>query len=155
MSRRRVIVVLALLAAAAAAIPVLATASRDGGEKLVLGFELQFTGQDTTAGTFQAAGAVKDKGDSFVESLMLKPFGDRDKARLSGTQTFEGEHGTIETRFRGVAHDVSQPHQYGTGRVRIVSATGAYEGLRGRGRFTIVVDGQANRLIGTERIRVR
>jgi hypothetical protein len=155
MSRRRLILVVAVLAAAAVAVPVLAAGSRDHREKLVIGFELQFTGPNTTAGTFQAAGAVKDKGDSFVEDLERKPFGDRDKARLRGTQTFEGQHGTIVTRFKGTAHDVLESHQYGVGRWRIVSGTGAYADLRGKGRFTIVVDTAANRLIGTERGRIR
>jgi hypothetical protein len=50
---------------------------------------------------------------------------------------------------------VSDPHQYGQGRFRIVAATGAYEGLRGSGEFTIVVDAAGNRLIGTETGRIR
>jgi hypothetical protein len=157
MSTRRLMLVLAVLAAAAAAaaVPMIAPASRDRGEKLLIGFELRFTGPTTTTGTFHASGAVQDRGASNVTGLTLKPFGKRDKARLSGTQTFEGAAGTIVTKFKGIAHDVSQEHQYGAGRFRIVSGTGAYEELRGKGRFTIVVDGPANRLIGTERARVR
>ena len=155
MSRRRLMVVLAVLAAAAAAVPVVAPASRDRGEKLLIGFQLEFTSETTTAGTFHASGAVQDTGASHVTNLAVVPFGNRDKARLSGRQTFEGAKGTIVTEFKGRAHDVSQPHQYGTGRFRIVSGTGEYEDLSGKGRFTIVVDGPANRLIGTEQARVR
>jgi hypothetical protein len=155
MSRRRLLLVLATLVALVAAVPVVAPASRDKGEKLLIGFDLQFTSQTTTSGTFHASGAVRDSGDSNVTGLALKPFGTRDKARLSGRQTFEGAQGTIVTEFKGVAHDISQDHQYGTGRFRIVSGTGAYADLRGKGRFTIVVDRVANRLIGTERARVR
>ena len=72
--------------------------------------------------------------------MQLEPFGKRDKARLSGTQTFAGERGTIVTEFKGVAHDVSQPHQYGRGRFRIVSGTGDYADLERQGALPIVVD---------------
>ena len=155
MSKRRGVLVLVLLIGAVAAVPVVAPAWRGGGEKLLIGFDLHFTGPTTTAGTFQASGAVDDSGDTTVTGLALDPFGHRDKARLSGTQTFTGAHGSIVTEFKGVARDVSQPHQYGEGRFRIVSATGDYADLDGKGRFTIVVDLTTGRLIGTERGRVR
>jgi hypothetical protein len=155
MSRRRLVLLLAVLAGFAAAVPVVAPASRDHDAKLVVGFELRFTGPSTTAGTFHASGAVKDAGVSNVTNLMVQPIGKRDKARLSGRQTFEGAAGTIVTEFKGVAHDISQAHQYGIGRFRIVSGTGAYADLKGKGRFTIAVDTAANRLIGTEKGHVR
>jgi hypothetical protein len=41
--------------------------------------------------------------------------------------------------YESIAHDISDPHQWAAGRVKIVDATGDYAGLRGRGRFTIVV----------------
>jgi len=158
MSRRRLSFVLVLLLAVLASMPVIAPAWRgddDGGHQLLIGFDLRFTGASTTAGTFQASGAVDDSGESNVTGLTLEPFGQRDKARLSGTQTFTGAHGTIVTEFKGIAHNVSQPHQYGTGRFRIVSGTGDYDDLKGRGGFTIVVDVSTGRLIGTEKGRAR
>jgi hypothetical protein len=161
MSKRRLSLVLALLLAALAAVPVIAPAWRGDddrgrrGGKLLIGFELRFTGPTTTAGTFHASGFVDDSGESTVSDLALEPFGNRDRARLSGVQTFTSDNGTIVTKFRGVAHDISQQHQYGLGRFRIVSGTGDYAGLKGRGRFTIVVDVAANRLIGTEKGRAR
>jgi hypothetical protein len=154
MSKRRVVLVLVLLIGAVAAAPVVASAWRGGSEKLLIGFELHFTGPTTTAATFQASGAVDDSGDCNVTNLALDPFGHRDKARLTGTQTFVGARGTIVTEFKGVASDVSQPHQYGVGRFRIVSGTGDYADLDGHGRFTIVVDLTTGRLIGTEKARV-
>jgi hypothetical protein len=155
MSKRRVTLVLALVVGALAVIPVVALAWRGGDRELLLGFELRFTGPSSTAGTFVASGAVDDAGRSTVSDLALEPFGRRDRARLSGVQTFAGALGTIVTRFDGIASDVSQPHQYGQGRFRIVAATGAYADLRGSGEFTIVVDAAGNHLIGTETGRVR
>ena len=155
-TRRILLLLLALAIGVLAAVPVIAPAWRDdGGKRLLIGFDLRFTGPTSTAGTFQASGVVDDSGDSTVSNLALAPFGDRDKARLSGTQTFASAKGTIVTEFKGVAHDVSQPHQYGTGRFRIVSGTGDYAGLKGRSRFTIVVDVTTGRLIGTEKGRAR
>jgi hypothetical protein len=163
MSKRRVVLVLALVIGAVAAVPVVALAwgggdrhdgGRSGGE-LLIGFDLQFTGPSSTAGTFVASGEVGDAGTSTVTGLTLVPFGSRDKARLSGRQEFAGENGTIVTEFDGIASGVSSPHQYGQGRFWIVSGTGDYAGARGGGRFTIVVDAVGNRLIGTEEGRVR
>lgn len=158
MSKRRVMLVLALAIGAAATVPVVALAwpgGDRGGGNLLIGFELRFTGQGSTAGTFDASGDVDDAGTSTVSGLLVEPFGDRDRGRLSGTQTFVGAEGTIVTRFKGIASDISEPHQSGEGRFRIVSGTGAYAGARGGGRFTIVVDTAGNHLIGTEDGRIR
>src|SRR5688572_22433368 len=131
MSSRRRIMLVILLTGVAAAVPVLALAAQ-GERTLVIGFSLQFTGPTTTAGTFVASGAVSDAGASTVEDLAVVPLETGDRGRLTGQQTFIGTQGTIVTRFRGIARPISQPHQSGLGRVRIVSASGAYEGLRGR-----------------------
>jgi hypothetical protein len=124
--------------------------ARTANHKLLIGFELHFTGPDSTSGTFVASGAVQNAGTSNVEDILLVPFGHHDRARLSGKQTFTGAQGTIVTCFRGIARDVSSPHQSGRGRFAVVSGTGAYAELHGRGTFTIVVDAAGNHLIGTE-----
>jgi hypothetical protein len=151
-------VVGAVIAAVAALAPLVALADGGGrhpGERLLLGSVLRATGPTTTAGTFVASGAVRASGESTVEHLTVVPLGHHDRGRLSGTQTFTTERGTIVTRFRGVASAISTPHQWGEGRFRIVRATGDYAGLRGGGRFTIVVDLESNQLIGTATARVR
>jgi hypothetical protein len=124
--------------------------ARSTNHTLMIGFELHFTGPTTTSGTFVASGAVQDAGTSNVENIVLAPFGHQDRARLSGDQSFIGAQGTIVTRFSGIASDVSSPYQSGRGRFEVVSGTGAYAGLHGRGTFTIVVDVAGNHLIGTE-----
>ena len=143
---------LGLALALLAVLPATAFAADSNAERsrVVIGFELHFTGPDSTAGTFVASGAVQDAGTSTVRDIVLVPFGRQDKARLSGEQTFAGAKGSIVTQFRGIAEDVSKPQQFGRGRFTIVSGTGAYADLEGRGRFTIVVDVVGNHLIGTE-----
>jgi hypothetical protein len=156
MSRRRLI--LGVLLAGALAVAPVALAGGDGGRhggRFALGFNLHFTGPTSTAGTFVVSGSVRDSGPSTVENIAIEPFGRRDKGRLSGVQRFESAKGTIVTRFRGVAHDISDPHQWAEGRFEIIDATGQYAGLRGRGRFTVVVDTATNQLMGTELGRVR
>lgn len=152
MSTRRLIVG-ALLAGALALAPVVAFAggytSKHGG-RFAIGFSLQFTGPTSTAGTFVISGALRDSGTSTVEELAVEPRGRRDRGRLSGVQRFVGARGTLVTRFRGIARDISDPHQWAEGRFEIVDATGQYAGLRGIGRFTVVVDTATNQLIGTE-----
>jgi hypothetical protein len=152
MSKRRLI--LAVLAAGAFALAPVALAGGGGGDKhggrFALAFNLHFTGPDSTAGTFIVSGTLRDSGTSTVEDLAIEPLGRRDKGRLSGVQRFEGANGTIVTRFRGIARDISNRHQWAKGRFKIVDATRQYAGLRGGGRFTVVVDTQANQLLGTE-----
>ena len=151
MSPRRLILG-ALLAGALALTPV-ALAGGDGkthGGRFALGFNLHFTGPTSTAGTFVVSGIVRDSGTSTVEDLTVTPLGRRDRGRLSGIQHFAGSRGTVVTRFHGIAHDISNPHQWARGRFEIIDATGAYDGLHGGGRFTVVVDATTNQLIGTE-----
>ncbi len=146
-----------VIAAIAALAPLVAVADggRERGERLLIGSVLRATGPTTTAGTFVASGAIAASGESTVEHLTVTPLGQGDRGRLSGTQAFTSAQGTIVTRFRGIASAISTPNQWGEGRWRIVRATGDYAGLRGGGRFTIVVNLEANQLIGTATGRVR
>jgi hypothetical protein len=121
-----------------------------GHNKLQIGFSLHFTGPTSTAGTFVASGAVKDSGTSVVTDLALIPQGNQDDARLTGTQTFVGQKGTLTTVFSGLAGPLSDPHQAGKGTFEIVGGTGAYAALKGHGTFLVVVDASTNQIIGTE-----
>lgn len=148
LKRRTLLLATVVLGAVAVAVlAVGASAGRD--DRLYVGMNLHFTGPNATAGTFVMSGAVEDSGTSHVENISLVPIGNTDMARLSGDQTFVGAKGTIVTRFEGRAFPLSSPHQVGRGRIRIVSGTGAYAGLRGRLTFLFVVDAASNQLIGT------
>ena len=156
MSRRWLILGTLLAGALALAPLAIAGGDRDKhGGRIALGFNLHFTGPSSTAGTFVISGAVRDTGTSTVEDLAVEPFGRRDRGRLSGIQHFAGAKGTITTRFKGIARDISDPHQWAKGRFEITDGTGEYAGLRGNGRFTVVVDTATNQLIGTELGHVR
>ena len=131
-----------------------AAAARGTSHELVIGFELHFTGPGTTSGTFVASGAVQDAGTSDVDHFVQTPFGHQGRAKISGDQVFTGARGAIVTRFNGSGGDVSSLQQSASGRFEVVSGTGAYADLHGRGTFTIVVDIAGNHLIGTEVGRV-
>ncbi len=147
---RRVATVSLVVAGAVAAVVAPLAASGDATQRLYLGMNLHFTGPDTTAGTFVVSGAVADSGTADVRDLTITPAGPADTGRLSGTETYMGQQGTIVTRFQGDAFPLSGPHEVGTGRFEIVSGTRAYAGLSGQGTFEIVVDATTNQLIGTE-----
>ena len=153
LSRRLTIVCLVVAGAAAGLVGSLA-ASADPTQRLYLGMNLHFTGPDTSAGTFVASGAVADSGVADVSDLTIIPTGSADRGRLSGTETYTGQQGTIVTCFEGEAFPLSSPHEVGVGRFEIVSGTGAYAGVSGNGTFEIVVDATTNQLIGTEVARV-
>jgi hypothetical protein len=131
------------------AVPLSAPASSVDA-KLQIGFSLHFTGPTSTAGTFVASGAVRDSGTSTVTNLTLAPQGNQDDARLTGTQTFIGQKGTITTTFDGLAGPLNDPHQAGKGTFKIVEGAGEYAGIKGHGTFVVVVDVSTNQVIGTE-----
>jgi hypothetical protein len=147
LKRLGVLGALGALSAVLAALPLASASSVES--KLQIGFSLQFTGPDTSAGTFVASGAVEDSGPSDVTNLRVTPQGNQDSARLTGTQVFNGTSGSITTTFKGLAGPLSSPHQAGQGTVEIVSGTGAYLGLTGSGVFLVVVDTTTNKIIGT------
>ncbi len=139
----------ATLVAVVVAMPFAAQASSID-TKLQIGFNLHFTGPDSTAGTFVASGAVRDSGTSIVTGLRFATRGNQSDASFGGTQTFVGQKGSITTVFKGVAGPGDDVHQAGKGTFEIVEGTGAYSGLKGHGTFLVVVDIATNQVIGTE-----
>jgi hypothetical protein len=132
-------------------VPGVAFAAEDSDENDVfIGFNLHGTGPTSAAGTFVMSGRFQDSGASAVENISLVPIADSDRARLSGDQQFVGQQGTIFTHFKGVAFPITSPHGVGEGHFMILSGTGAYAGIHGRGSFLIVVDQISNQFIGTE-----
>jgi hypothetical protein len=128
-----------------------AFAAEDSDENDVfIGFNLHGMGPTSAAGTFVMSGRFQDSGASAVENISLVPIADSDRARLSGDQQFVGQQGTIFTQFTGVAFPITSPHEVGEGGFVILSGTGAYAGVRGRGSFLVVVDQISNQFIGTE-----
>jgi hypothetical protein len=131
--------------------PQVAFAAEGGDQEgMFIGFNLHGTGPSSAAGTFVTSGRFEDSGNSTVENISLVPIDGSNRSRLSGDQQFAGQRGTILTHFNGVAFPNGDPHAVGEGRFRIVSGTGAYAGVHGRGSFLIVVDQVSNQFIGTE-----
>src|SRR5438552_13914830 len=149
LNRRLGFLSFAVVGAAAAVVAPLA-ASGDPTQRLDLGMNLRSPGPSTSAGAFVASGAVADSGTVDVRDLTITPAGPADTGRLSGTETYSGQQGTIVTRFQGEAFPLSSPHEVGIGRFEIVSGTGAYAAISGQGTFEIVVDATTNQIIGTE-----
>jgi uncharacterized membrane protein len=57
--------------------------------------------------------------------------------------TFEGKHGTFRIRFRIEWTDAGNDYSVGTGTWHVVDGTGAYKGLKARGRHASLWIGQA------------
>jgi hypothetical protein len=138
MRKRFVLASAAMAVAAAIALPVVAIASQ-GDHKITIGSHQFVTGPGSAAGTFAAVGDFDDSGT--VESTFaFVPQGNQDAARVTGSQTFTGTLGTVQTTFTGIASPASSPRQVGHGTFEFVSGTGAYAGIRGHGTFTVVGD---------------
>jgi hypothetical protein len=97
----------------------------------------------TSSGTWSAAGALADAGEA-AACFRLAPAGDR--LRLDGALRLVSPQGTITLGFRGVAQ-ASGPQPPAAllqaGRVtawRVTAATGAFAGLRARGRGEVVAN---------------
>jgi hypothetical protein len=150
-SRRQVLLAGAAGAVGMVGVPGVAFAAEDSDEKhLFIGFSLQGTGPTSTAGTFVMSGRFEDSGTSTVDHIALVPIHNTDRSRLSGNQQFASQKGTIFTHFKGISFPNTSPHGVGEGSFTILSGTGAYAGIRGRGSFLIVVDQISNQFIGTE-----
>src|SRR5215467_5217200 len=121
LSRRLALVGLAGAIACAAAVPL--AASGHAAEPLYVGMNLHLTGPSTSAGTFVASGAIEDAGVADVRDLSITSVGRSDTGRLSGTETYRSDRGTIVTRFAGIAFPLSSLHEVGIGRFEVVSGT--------------------------------
>jgi hypothetical protein len=144
----------AVLAAGAVMLPFAAIAGDDkrGDERrddkrLVLTERLQVTGfvqatgAGTLAGTFVAAGAVNEAG-TVAATFTLLP-GKRGCGTLTGTHVLTGAAGTLSVRTDARACPYppgTPPRSFVRGKWRVVSGTGAYAGLEGKGVIIATAD---------------
>ena len=136
------------VAAAAAALAVVPIAADAGDEKrLVLTERMQLTGfnpatgSGTQAGTFVSAGAVNDAGSAAATFTLVAAGGGC--GSLTGTHVFTGAQGTISVYTDALAcpfPPAVPPRSFVRGRWEVVGATGAYAGLRGKGRIVATGD---------------
>jgi hypothetical protein len=145
MTKRRLLVLGAIVVAAgSAAVPFAAS----GDEKrIVLTERMQLTGFNpatgagTQAGTFMSAGAVNDAGPATATFTLVPAGGGCGK--LDGTHVFTGSGGTLSVHTE--AHVCpfppgSPPRSFVRGKWQVVGGTGAYSGLRGKGRIIATGD---------------
>jgi hypothetical protein len=142
--------VVALTAAALAAFAALPLAASGTSEKrVVIGLNEHFTGPNSAAGTFIAAGAISDSG-ARTETFTITPSKAGTEATIEGTVNMVGSLGTITEAFSGTLAPLGEPRVFVDGHFEFTGGTGAYAGLRGSGKFLGVADLTTNTVIGTD-----
>jgi hypothetical protein len=148
--KAKLALVIAALAAAAALVAVPLTSASSVDTKLQIGTSAHFTGPTSAAGTFVAAGAIRDSGTVIVTDLSVQQQGNQDDGRITATAVYTGTMGTFTETITGTVGPAGDAHQAATGTFRIVSGTGAYAGTTGQGTFLAVADATTNQVITTE-----
>jgi len=153
MTRRRGVLLVGGLVAAVgiALVPLAGAASED--QRLMISERNQLTSPTTQQGTWVGAGAVNDAGAANV-TFALVADGDG-KGLLTGAHVLTGSAGSITVETKAwVRPFPPETRIMAEGTWKIVAATGAYAGLKGRGKvyatadlttgeITIVRDGSA------------
>lgn len=146
MTRKRLLALgAAVLAAGVAAVPFAANAG--DAKRIVLTERLQVTGfvpatgAGTLAGTFVSAGAVNEAGSVAARFTLVPVKGGC--GRLTGTHVLTGAAGTISVQTDALACPYPPgvpPRSFVRGRWKVAGGTGAYAGLRGKGRIYATAD---------------
>lgn len=128
----------------------------DAEQRVMISERMQLTSPTTQAGTWVGAGAVNDAG-SGTATFTVVPQGD-DIGLLTGTHVLTGSSGTITIETVAFVRPFpppTPPRVMAEGTWKVVSGTGAYADLEGRGKvyatadfttgeITIVRDGSSN-----------
>lgn len=96
----------------------------------------------TMEGTFEAQGAIADRGRMLEVLDSTAPL--RQRNRLYGTKTLEGAKGTIELEFYTDLSRVDGITLRAKGGFRILQGTGAYAKLEGSGEIDLEVNMNAS-----------
>jgi hypothetical protein len=137
-TRISVIVTLITLALVAIAVP-LATASPANNNGLVIGIELTFHSSTHATGSFAACCAVNDHGSAEATILSFKPT-TGDQATFKATNTYIGQDGTFKILLKGVTGPLTSKRHIARAYWTVISGSGAYANLRGKGRLTALTD---------------
>jgi hypothetical protein len=147
----KIVCMLAAVVAAFSIVPLAASADRD--RQLVMGIRLNFTSPTHADGTFAACCAVNDSGAAQADVTSFTPR--NNKARFEATETLTGAKGTITLALRGTTGPLDSPNHIARGKWKVVTGTGTYAGLRGRGKFTAVTNQATGALTGINQGKVR
>jgi hypothetical protein len=127
MNRMRLAVLLtAVVAVALGAFAIQAFGSTG---RIMIGDQLQITGQTSASGVFSAAGRIHDSGTtkaSFSVVSVSDGF-----VTVVGEEKLTGSKGTITLHFRARSFPANEPRQIAIGTTRITAATWKWAGLKG------------------------
>ena len=135
------------LASLAASVPL--TAAGGPGKEVTIGVRLDFTSSTHAEGTFAACCAVEDAGAASAEILSFTPKGNQ--ARFEATNTFDGAKGSFTISLRGTTGPLDRSVHVARARWRVIDGSGAYEHVRGGGKFTATTDQDSGALTGIDR----
>jgi hypothetical protein len=130
-----------------AAVPL--SASGTSEKRVVIGLNEHFTGPNSAAGTFVAAGAISDSG-ARTDTFTKTPSKHGTEAAIEGTATMTGSLGTFSEAFKGKLVPLGAPRSFVEGHFEFTGGTGAYAGLRGHGEFLGAADATTNTILGTD-----
>jgi hypothetical protein len=102
---------------------------------------LDVTGPFTASGDFWITGAFQDSG-TLTQTVRFT-----DEGTIQGTKVMEGQYGTITLRFNAELTESGEAF----GHFVLLSGTGAYENVQGRGRTyaAFVFDNVIPKIVGT------
>ena len=146
MTRKRLLALsAAVIAAAVVVVPFAATAGDEKRnvltERLQVTSFVPATGAGTLAGTFISAGAVNEAGTVAATFRLVPVKGGC--GSLTGTHVLTGAAGTLSVQTDAHACPYppgSPPRSFVRGKWKVVGGTGAYSGLKGKGRILATGD---------------
>jgi hypothetical protein len=137
---RKLLVAALMVLVGVVATSAAATGSGGGSDhRLAIGVRVDFTSSSHAEGTFTACCAVNDSGRAQADVTSYVPQ-ENNTATFEATERFSGSAGTFVVALRGRTGPLDSPRHIARGHWRVVSGTGAYEDLKGRGVFTAVTD---------------
>lgn len=98
--------------------------------------------ETTLEGTFEAQGAIGDRGT--VQEVLDSTEPLHERGSIYGVKTLVGTKGTITIEFYASLKNVNQTSLQASGGFRIVRGTEAYEGLQGNGEIDLEIPADAS-----------
>jgi subtilisin family serine protease len=125
---------------------VVGSASAAPTRNVTIQFRLKFTVQNSSsgslAGTFRATGAISASGP-VAENYILSPprlRGQQPVETVAGVSTLNTSTGVVTIAYTGIVSSAAPDVTVTEGSWAISKTSGRFRGLRGRGRFSAVVN---------------
>lgn len=114
--------------------------------RVVISFDLAFQPDGSASGHFAAAGALSDVGPANADPVVA-PL-NATVGRLTGQLILHGSQGQLTWDFTGTTGPLGAPRAVARGVTTLLSTSGEYTGLVGRGSFVTVADFVTGHVIG-------